>query len=324
MPHHAAAGTFPATVLPAIREEVSMKTYLDCIPCFFKQAIQACSMLELDKDRIKRILDRVALALPSFPLAATPPEMGQLIHKIIRQETGNPDPYKELKLRSNEISLKLYPALKQQVKTAQDPLLKAVELAIAGNIIDYGARSNLDVQNELDKIIALEEQRIDREDSDLFNYSRFTHSLKEARTILYLADNAGEIVFDKILIEEIINVYPDKEIHVAVRGGPVINDCTVEDARHCGMDKTAHLISNGSDSPGTLLHLCSEEFQALYKKSDLIISKGQGNFESLVDENKNIFYLFMVKCPVLSADLHCELNDTVLKKGNEKPGFSTV
>jgi uncharacterized protein with ATP-grasp and redox domains len=315
MTRRAAAGMFPATVPPAIRREGSMKTYLDCIPCFFKQAIQACTMLELDKDHSKQILDRVALALPSFPLAATPPEMGQLIHKIIRQETGNPDPYKELKHRSNEIAFTLYPALKQKVKTAQDPLLKAVELAIAGNIIDYGAQSDLDLQNELDKIIALEEQRIDREDSRLFNYSGFIDSLKKARTILYLADNAGEIVFDKILIEEIITIYPDKEIHVAVRGGPIINDCTLEDAGQCGLDKTTHCISNGSDSPGTLVHLCSGEFQALYNKSDLIISKGQGNFESLVDEKKNIFYLFMVKCRVLSADLHCELRDIVLKKG---------
>ncbi len=290
-----------------------MKTYLECIPCFFKQAIQACTMLGLAESRIKNILDRIAYVLPAFSLSATPPEMGQTIHKIIREETGNHDPYKQLKIRSNELALALYPTLKHKVKTAKNPLFKAVELAIAGNIIDYGACSDLDLQDELDKIIAAEEQRIDREVPTLFNYSGFIKHLREARTLLYLADNAGEIIFDKILIKEIRNMYHNKDIYVAVRGSPIINDCTLEDAIQCGIDKIAHLITTGSDAPGVILHLCSKEFREVYEKSDFIISKGQGNFESLVDEEKILFYMFIVKCPVLAKALGCKMRDVILK-----------
>jgi uncharacterized protein with ATP-grasp and redox domains len=295
-----------------------MKTYLDCIPCFFKQAISACAMINLSESHTKDILNRIALKLPDFPLSATPPEMGQIIHRIIREQTGNPDPYNQLKKQSNKLALTLYPTLKQKVKNAQDPLLTAVELAIAGNIIDYGARSDLDLNSELDKIITTEEQSISREDSVLFNYSGFMKQLKSAQTILYLADNAGEIVFDKVLIEEIKAFYHDKIIYVAVRGGPIINDCTLEDARLCSIDVIAHLLPNGSDAPGTIVHQCSDEFQDIYKNIDLVISKGQGNFESLSDMNKNIFYLFMVKCPVLSSELNCKLKDIVLKSNNTR------
>jgi uncharacterized protein with ATP-grasp and redox domains len=273
-------------------------------------------MINLSENRTKDILNRIALKLPAFPLSATPPAMGQIIHKIIREQTGNHDPYSRLKKQSNRLALSLYPALKRKVEKATDSLLTAVELAIAGNIIDYGARSDLDLKRELEKIIRAEEQSISRENSVLFNFSGFEKQLGQARTILYLADNAGEIVFDKVLIEEIRTHYHDRAIHVAVRGGPIINDCTLEDGKLCGIDGIAYLLANGSDAPGTILHQCSDEFLEIYRQSDLVISKGQGNFESLSDSNKKIFYLFMVKCPVLSRDLDCKLGDIVLKNNS--------
>ena len=289
-----------------------MKTYLECIPCFFKQTIEACKMMGLPEEKTKEILNKVALQIPNIEMNATPPAMGRIIHNIVKKHTNNPDPYKEIKMKSNKIALAFYPGLKEMVRNSENRLLKAVEIAIAGNIIDYGAIFNLNIEKELNLILNSEEEKIKNEEAKYFAFSEFVKSLKSTKTLLYIADNAGEIVFDRILIEEIQTYYPDIHLYCAVREKPIINDCIISDAVSVGIDKIATVISSGSDGPGTILELCSREFLDIWDKSDLIISKGQGNFESLSGAMGNIFFMFIVKCRVLSQDIGCNLRDVIL------------
>jgi uncharacterized protein with ATP-grasp and redox domains len=294
-----------------------MKTYIDCIPCFFKQAIEACKMTGLSDDKTKEVLNKIALQIPEMPMTSSPPEMGMIIHRIIREQTNDPDPYYKIKQRSNEIASAIYPDLKEIVQNSENRLLKAVEIAIAGNIIDYGAIFDLNIIEEINSIVASEEDKIKNVDGKYFAYADFIKALKEAKTLLYLTDNAGEIVFDKILLEEIIAEYPNLYIHIGVRGNPIINDCTIDDATFSEIDKLAPIISNGSDAPGTLLESCSKEFLDIWNKSDLIISKGQGNFESLSHGQRNIFFMFIAKCQALAKDIGCNVRDVILYRNRK-------
>ncbi len=289
-----------------------MKTYLECIPCFFRQALEAARMSGADAETQKQILDEVAKAIPGIRLTSTPPEMGKTIHDIVKRITGQPDPYKRLKERATEKTLAIYPELKKKTETAEDRLLMAVELAIAGNIIDYGTENALDVDKELGKILLKEQRPIEEKEKSVFDYRSFQNAINDARTILYLGDNVGETVFDRVLLEEIKRIDPEKEIMYAVREKPIINDALKEDAIEAGIDQTAHVFSSGSEVPGTILPLCSKPFIDIFNKADLVISKGQGNYETLSDESRPIYFLFMAKCPVIARDLGCTVGEIVL------------
>ena len=278
-----------------------MRTHLDCIPCFFKQALKAARLAGANEDTQKRILDNLAAEIPNFPLSSSPPEMGGIVYRLVREITGEEDPFKEVKDEYNKIALNSYPDLKNKVIHSGDRLLAAIRLAIAGNVIDLGADNPFDLEKEIEDVF--------KKDFAIFDYQEFKEALKSTKQILYLADNAGEVVFDRILIEEL-----NKEVTYVVRDKPVINDALIEDAKFCGIDKMAKIISNGSDVPGTVLSLCSRDFLDLYEKAKLIISKGQGNFEGLAgSDNAPIFFLFKVKCPVIGNDVGCNDGDIVLK-----------
>lgn len=293
-----------------------MKTYLDCIPCFFRQALEAARMTGADEKIQKKILGEVAKVIPNIKLSSTPPEMGKIIHDIVKNLTGQEDPYKKLKEKATEQALKFYPKLKKKIESANDKLLMAVELAIAGNIIDYGTKNSLNVEKELTKILQKEQRVIEDEKESIFNFKSFKKALKNAKNIMYIGDNVGETIFDCILLEEIKKIGPEKEIVYAVREKPIINDVLKEDAVNAGIDKFAEIMSSGSDVPGTILSLCSKPFIDLFEKSDLVVSKGQGNYETLSQEEKPIFFLFMAKCPVIARDVGCELGEIILFRSN--------
>jgi uncharacterized protein with ATP-grasp and redox domains len=290
-----------------------MKTYLDCIPCFFKQALEAARLAGCDEVTQKRILNEVSKLIINFRLESSPPEMGRAIYWLVKKVSNKEDPYKEIKEKSNRLALELYPELKRKVEDSKDRLLTAIELAIASNVVDYGVKNVLNVEEEIGKILNKDFESRSKKNRAIFDYQSFKDGLDKARTILYLADNAGEIVFDRILIEEI-----DKEVICALRDRPIINDATLEDAKFCGLDRIAELISSGCDAPGILLDTCSKEFLRIYEAADLIISKGQGNFEALSNESRPIFFLFKAKCPVVARDIGCEVGDIVLKGKSEK------
>ena len=288
-----------------------MKTYLDCIPCFYRQALDAARIAGADEIKQKQIVDKISQLIPDFPLEASPPEMGRVIHSLVGKISGVKDPFKEVKENSNKFALKLYPKLKQEINNSEDRLLTAVKLSIIGNIIDYGAKDSLDVPKEIDYLFQGNFKTDNKNNSIIFKYKQFKEALNEVDTLIYLADNAGEVVFDRLLIEELVEE-SGKEIIYVVKGKPIINDALIEDALFCGINRTAKVISSGSDAPGTLLKYCSPEFIRLYQKAELIISKGQGNYEALSEEDRPIFFLFRAKCPVIAKDVGCKVGDMVL------------
>jgi len=297
-----------------------MDIYLDCIPCFFKQALEAAKLAGANEKTQKKILNELAKALPKFPLTSSPSEMGRIIYGLVKKITKKEDPYLKIKRKSNALSMSIYPRLKDKISCSDDRLLTAVELAIAGNIIDYGVKNSLNVDKELKRILEEEERIIEEEDRKSFNYLNFKHAAEKARSILYLADNAGEVVFDRVLIEEIKSFDLGKGIIYAVKESPIINDALMADAITCGIDKVARIISSGSDAPGTVLSFCSKKFLKIYKNVDMVISKGQGNFEALSRPGRSVFFLFMAKCPVVAKNVHCNVGDIVLlhKKNKKK------
>jgi uncharacterized protein with ATP-grasp and redox domains len=224
----------------------------------------------------------------------------ELQHKL-RELNGVIDPYYKEKQSSNRIALKLYNEWKPKVLVSCDPFNLALRLAIAGNIMDYGANQVFDVHKTIKKVL--------NSDFAIDHSIMLKQRIKEAKRILYLGDNAGEIVFDKLFIETIM--HPD--LVFAVKDAPVLNDVTIQDAKEVGMYEVADVISNGYDASSTLLEKCSKEFLDVYRSADVIISKGQGNLEGLIDEkDPRIFFLFMVKCDVIAERVGVEKGSFVV------------
>ena len=280
-----------------------MRTYLDCIPCFFNQALRAGRIATGDETKLKKLLDEIGTMLSDIPLESTPPETGMLIYKKVREITGEFDPYKELKRESTEKALALYDSLKHKVEKSNDRLLTAIRIAIAGNVIDFGVNRNFDIEEEIDMVL--------KQDFAIFDYDKFKHYSDKTNEILYIGDNAGESVFDRILIEEM-----KKPTIYVVRAMPVINDVTYEDAVQAGIDKVASILSSGTSAPGTVLETCNAEFKEIYKNSKFVIGKGQGNYEGLSDENHPVFFLLKAKCRVIANDIGVNEGDIVLKGMN--------
>lgn len=263
-------------------------------------------------------MNKLARILPSFSLNSTPPEMGRVIYRMVNRITGKMDPYARIKSESNRKALKHYPRLKQQILRSHDRLAAAVRLAIAGNIIDYGVKNSLNVERELKKLLKAESRTIHYEHRKFYQYQRLKKNLRRSKSILYLADNAGETVFDRLFMEEIKREDPGKQIFYAVKAGPTINDALTKDARFCGIDKVAEIITNGLAAPGTILSLCSQHFLKIFWQADLVISKGQGNFESLSSSPRPVFFLFMAKCPVVASHVGCQMGDIILRYGGKE------
>ena len=289
-----------------------MHTYLDCVPCFVRQALDSARLVTKDDQKHQLLLREILKQIAKMDLSQPPPAMARRIHKSIRKFTGIKDPYAKIKKQSNEFALTLYPKLKRIVNSSKKPFLTAVQLAIAGNIIDFGVHS---AKMEIDrKQIHDSIENALKSDIDLRIINEFKKRIKDADSILYLADNAGEIVFDRILIEEM----PLEKITVAVKGHPIINDATIDDAKASGIFDMVKVIENGSDAPGTILNLCSASFRKEFERADLIISKGQGNYETLSSIQKNIFFLFKSKCPVISNHIGMEIGKAVILRNREE------
>lgn len=284
-----------------------MKTYYECIPCFVNQALTA---LKTIKEPTKEILLRKILQqLSKIDFSLSPPEMARIIFDVIEEHLPNKDFYYEIKQRSNKYILALEDEISGIIKKSTDPIETAMRLAIAGNIIDFGAKNNF-----TDDLIHMEMKKAVNIAMDSRKISRLKDEIKDAKKILYLGDNAGEIVFDKLFIKEL----PIEKITFVVRGKPTINDALIEDAQMVGLTNLLPVISNGDNSPGTVLNRCSTELQNSIADSDFIISKGQGNYETLSEVDKNICFLLKAKCPVIAKDLNSNVDDFIIKFKKEK------
>ena len=278
-----------------------MKTYLDCIPCMMEQALQTGRIATSDELKIKELLDVVGDRIKDIPLENTPPETATFIYQKIKEITGVNDPYKKIKEQNIQQVIKLYPYLKDIVTNSNDPLLTAIRLAIAGNVIDYGANRHFHLEDEIEKAL--------KQDFAALDYDQFRTDLEKARSVMYLGDNAGESVFDKLLIETM-----DKPVTYVVREEPIINDVTMEDAVNSGIGEVAEIISSGVHTPAIILKLCNENFIKKFNEADLVISKGQGNFEGLSEVKRPVYFLLKAKCRLIAGELNVKMNDNIMMR----------
>lgn len=234
------------------------------------------------------------------------PKLATDIHRIAKKKLNNNDLYASEKFNANQTLINDYKHWRSFIDNSINPFHTAIRLAVIGNIIDYGAHSlNGNLVEQINKLISVL-LKVDKSE-------KLRLAIEKARSILYLGDNAGEIFFDKLLIETINH----PNVTFVTRGYPVINDVTFDDAKQVGIDKICNIISNGFDAPSTLLEFCSDEFNEAYNNADLIISKGQGNFEGLMNENhSNIFFLLIAKCKPMAELLGCNKNDMIVTKLN--------
>ena len=229
------------------------------------------------------------------------PEFSRELHTVLRKYTNNPDPYKAEKKLNNKQALSLVTEVRKIISQSEDPFRTALRIAIAGNIIDFAANDNFNIFTTIEKAL-------DSEFAIDFS-EELKNRLAESKSVLYLGDNAGEIVFDRLFIETI--GHPG--LIYVVRGGPVINDATMEDAVYTGMTDVTKVISSEYDAPSTIVHRSGKLLQKHFRDADLIISKGQGNLEGLLPLNdKRIFFLLMVKCDVIAEMLNVNKGDLIV------------
>jgi len=280
-----------------------MRTNLDCIPCVVRQTLDSLRHVTKDEAAQEKVLRTVLKAASDMDLRQSPPAMGQFVHRLIREETGDPDPYREVKQRQNQLVLELYPRLAQRVRCASDPLGAALRLAAAGNVIDLGVKSGIEESQIAEAIEASLEATLAGGALDSFR-----RAVELGGSILYIGDNAGEIVLDRLLIE----VLGPARVTFAVRGSPVINDAVMADAEVSGMTALVKVIDSGSDAPGTLLEDCSADFRARFRAASLVLAKGQGNYETLSGVERHVFFLLRVKCAVVARHVDAEVGSLVL------------
>lgn len=292
-----------ALQLPFFFDLKIMKTYLDCIPCFLRQALNAGRTATTDEKVIKTLLSEVGCMIRDIPLNATPPETADMIYRKISEVTGVEDPYHSIKENSIREALTLFPRLEEMISASNDPLSTAIKIAIAGNIIDLGVGHTFNISRDVMEIV--------NQEPAIFDYTLFKQELAGASSILYLGDNAGESVFDKLLIREL-----KKPVTYVVRERPTINDVTRSDAIDSGLDEVASIISSGSTAPGIILNRCSNDFLETFRNADMIISKGQGNFEGLSETDRPIFFLLKAKCQVIAKNLAVKNGDIIMKAMN--------
>ena len=272
-----------------------MISYLDCYPCLVRHALEASRQITRDEDLQRTVMDQVLKLLPELPKDATPVRLAAEAHRLIRSILGVDDPYAVQKKKYNALALSLLPELRQVIARSEDRLECAVKVAIAGNIIDFGA-----LGEDFDIRAALKETL--EAPLGVNDYPGLREGLEQAKRIIYVGDNTGEIAFDLLLVEE-IQRFSNPEIVFVVRGRPILNDATIEDAEAVGLTRLVNVVASGGDAPGCELARSGPELKALFEAADLIISKGQGNYEALSQEPYPIFFLLRVKCQVIARDL---------------------
>jgi len=278
-----------------------MRIAPECFPCFFQQIIKTGRVIGASDNDLLRAITEFAASVAGVAITVTPAEVGGIAYRILAQVTKVADPYQEVKRECVREALALYPAVKEMVAASEDRLLAAAQAAIAGNVIDFGVVSDQDIFAQLDATM--------RQDLALNHFHEFKRRLEDSRSVLYIADNAGETVFDRVLIEEL-----HRPVTYAVRESPIINDATIADAVQSGLGGVARLVSSGCSLPGTIPRFCSDEFRGTLAAADLVISKGQGNFEGLSDERLPVFFMLKAKCEAVARDLKVNLGDLVLMK----------
>ena len=280
-----------------------MKSDPECLICMLRQALNTVRVVTQDRNLQQKVLKRVAQEVQGTDLSKNPALISTPVYQIVSEMTGAADPYKASKVETNQEALKMLPELQALVDRANDPLKTALHVAVTGNIIDLGIGQDYDLKRDVKEILN-KRFAIDHIES-------FKRELQQGRTLLYLGDNAGEIVFDRVLIEEIMKVGVD--VTFSVKSSPVINDALMEDAVYAGLTDIVRVIETGSGDIGVNLDRSSEEFRHAFESADVIIGKGHGNFETCTGLPYNLYFLLKAKCDVVASELGVQKGDIVFK-----------
>ena len=276
----------------------------DCLVCLYNQALKTSKLLNLDDETSAKILFEVAKILPNYSLNFTPPEIAEDTYALIEKITNNPDPLLKAKKEAIKEAKSFKPFLYEEIKKSSDKLLTALKIAVAGNVIDFGAKKQFSLKETIENIFNTP-FKID-------NYLELKEKLKTAKKIVIIGDNSGENIFDVILADVLKSLY-DIEIFYFVRGKPIINDVTLKEANESDMNKFAKIVDTGVPTPGYNLKYANELSKKIFLDADVVISKGMGNFESLYEiANREIFYLFIVKCNVVASAINANEKDIIL------------
>lgn len=281
-----------------------MKFHLDCAPCLLRQALQASRFVTSNSDLHKEILAEVLSIIQNnlYKESVTTSEMSQLVQAIIRKKTNNKDPYYSVKKEYNSLALSLVPKLNQIISSASDPLYTSIKLAIAGNIIDFGAKERFNVEDTIKEVL--------HTPLAIDSYPIFKEKMSSSASIALLVDNTGEIVFDKLFLFQLLEHFPElKRITVFVKGSPTLNDAMLEDVLEVGFNDIPKVDFAEVDISLTVNPSIRSDFLNQLQQYDLVISKGQGNFEEFMDQP--FFFLLMVKCNLVANQLQVNVDQPV-------------
>jgi damage-control phosphatase, subfamily I len=284
-----------------------LNVVLDCIPCYLKQTMNTLSQTKLSEDKARNILYEVLTMIPQLDPEGTPAENSTRILWKVNEFLGTHDPFAKAKRESNKLALNLLPHLRERILKSHDPLYTAFQVSVAGNIIDMGIIKEFNIEESLQEAL---EKKFARDD-----YQSFKTKLRNAQNVIILGDNSGEIAFDKLLAEQ-LRQYGAKITYV-VKETPILNDATQDDANYVCMKDVADVMSNGSGYLGTVIRDCSNEFRTAFRKADLIISKGQANYESLEssgEAGEKTYFLLRAKCEVVAKSLGVKLGEMAFCK----------
>ena len=281
-----------------------MHCYPDCISCIVEQALGASREAGAEEAQQFEVVRRVLGILQEADLSLSPSEISRATNGIVRDVTGAIDPYAKFKVASTRLALEMYPHLRELVSKSADPLEAALRLSIAGNIIDAVHTKHHDLEATVERALT--------QPLSGSGVAGFRAALARAAGVLYLGDNAGETVFDRLLIEQL-----GKPVIYAVKGGPILNDATTADALAAGLGEVASLVTTGTDSPGTVLRLCNDEFRKIFASAELVVSKGQSNYETVSKQDARVFFLLQVKCAVLGRNIGWPVGSMMLLQGGQ-------
>ena len=282
-----------------------MKATPECMACLFRQALNVGRIVSTDQPLLARLLRRVAAYAASASLDQTPARFSQPVYRFAAELAGVADPYREQKRATNAAALALLPRVRALVASAPDPLERALHAAVMGNVIDFGIHASVDVTSAILDVL--------ERPFALTVYDRFRTRLGPGRNLLYLGDNAGEIVFDRLCVEHLLET--GTEVVFAVKSGPILNDALREDAEAVGLADLVRVIETGGADIGVDWASVGAEFRAEVARADVILAKGHGNFETCCDRAEPFFFLLQAKCPVVADELRCRVGDLVFAAG---------
>ncbi|MFX1313435.1 MAG: DUF89 domain-containing protein [Promethearchaeota archaeon] len=289
-----------------------MKLEPECIGCLFDQILNALKLLKPDISREKIIFAQKKFIKSLIDLDIenkAAPMLGKIAYSIVAEVLGEEDPYYSLKGKYNRLALQYYEEVMNIIENSEDPLLEAIFVAAIGNTVDFASQHKIDLISDI--------RNFKKEDLFLNDYTSFKQSLNKSNHLLIIGDNSGEIVFDKLLIKTILDLYPDMQIIYSVRSVPIVNDATIEDAKYIGLTDLVEIVESGS-IPGVDITTSPKEFKKhFYHKGGVILSKGQGNFECLYGmeiPDKDLYYLLKVKCKLMERIFNAKIGNLIFKK----------